>query len=255
MSNYSVKPDKGKLYTLTINNKTYTIHQETIIHYNLFNKTDFDTKHLPALLRDDTFFQGYDIALKKLSHKAYTPKALKTMLTSQGIPQSVHQNIITTLESHNYYNERTLIDMRKDAIINHLQKGPIILKQQLLNEGFKAVLVDDVIAQYTEDEQQKIARTIMEKKLGGFKAIPFNKAKEKLTLFCIQRGFHQGFCLKQADAVLSSYTVDEDALLSDIRHTINKRYTIANPKDKEKAMRYLRRQGFTYTQIKKVLEE
>ncbi len=255
MSNYSVKPDKGKLYTLTINDKTYTIHQETIIKYNLLNGTEFDSKKLPALLRDDTFFQGYDIALKKLSLKAYTPKALKTMLKNQGIPTTVHQKILTTLTSYNYYNEETLIEMRKEEIVNHLQKGPVILKQKLLSEGFNEALVDDVVARYSWEEQKEIANTIMQKKMRSFKDTPYNKAKEKLIQFCIQRGFHQSLCLKEAESLLSTYNIDEDHLINTMKQTIEKRYTLSNPKDKDKAMRYLLRQGFTYSQIKKVMEE
>lgn len=255
MSNYTVKPDKGKLYTLTINNKTYTIHQETIIKYNLLNTTDFNIKQLPSLLRDDTFFQGYDIALKKLSLKAYTPKALRTMLKNQGIPTSVHQKIITTLESYNYYNEQTLIEMRKEDIVNHLQKGPRYLKQKLGEEGFNDELIDDALARYTEDEQKTIARAIMQKKLHTFKGVPYNKAKEKLTQFCIQRGFHHTVCMKEVESLLASYDIDEDTLINDMQETINKRYNLTDKKDKDKAMRYLLRQGLTYTQIKKVMEE
>jgi SOS response regulatory protein OraA/RecX len=255
MSNFTIKPDKGKLYTLTLNNKTYTIHQETIIKYNLLNTTDFDSKRLPALLREDTFFQGYDIALKKLSQKAYTPKALKTMLKNQGIPAAVHHRILKTLESYNYYIEETLISMRKDAIVNHLQKGPVILKQTLLNEGFNAALVDDTVAQYKDDDQKAIANAIMKKKLHSFKRIPYNKAYEKLTQFCIQRGFHQSLCLKEAETLLLDYTIDEDKLITDMKQKITKRYTLSDPKDKDKAMRYLLRQGLSYSQIKKVMEE
>ncbi len=255
MSNYKVEPQKGKLYTLTINNKTYTIHQETVIKYNLLNHSNIDTKTLPALLQDDTFFQGYDIALKKLSIKAYTPKSLRTMLNNQGIPKTIHQKIINTLKTHNYYNEETLIDMRTDDIINHLQKGPIFLKQKLLSEGFDDALVDDVVSRYTEEKQHAIATAIMQKKVHTFKTIPYHKAKEKLTQFCIQRGFHHTFCLKEVEAILSSYSVDEEALTNKMKQAIENRYDLTESKDKEKAMRYLLRQGFTYTQIKKVIEE
>lgn len=247
-------PKGNQFFTLVLDDETLIIHQETVITYHLFTLNTIDAATLKKLKKSDAINQAKTYALKKLSHKFYTPKRLKEALSMVNYTQEVIDKTIEDLTSLGYINEEKSFNLVVQDFLDFELKGKKALIDKLYKEGFKKFYIDQVNTLLpTALEREKVIQFIdaSHKTINGT-----SYAKKKLSLK--QKLYQRGFETSVIESGLTYFEqtyldFDEDSVLQSIIEK-NTRYNLQDFKDKQRFMQKLLRDGFNYEAIKKYLK-
>jgi len=254
-----LKAEKHKLYTMIYETpkekKTQTLHVDTVLKYNLLNAKTLDEKTFKTLLEDDIYTQTFMHAIGLLAKKPYARQGLLKAIKRK---ENNHllQKVLDELESLNYINEEKTVDYLVNEMMTFDLVGPQHIEKKLLQEGYKEPLIKQALSQYNETIEEEKCQAFMEKQVKQSKAEPLDKMLYKLKTKAYQKGFSLSIIddtLETMKATLQENT-DEEALLKQTIERLKKRYDLNDPKEKNKMMQKLMRDGFHYSMIKNMME-
>lgn len=136
-------------------------------------------------------------------------------------------------------------------LLEHMDRTEKSLSDRLGQAGFSEEAAEDAIAyvkSYGYVDDHRYARNYISCRLE-------TKSRQKLLAELSGRGVSRETAVKAWDEVAEIYEPDEREIL---RHTVEKKYsshTELNEKEMRRLMGYLLRRGFSYEDIRHVLEE
>ncbi|MFP4286389.1 MAG: hypothetical protein ACLFRI_01710 [Candidatus Izemoplasmataceae bacterium] len=250
----ALKPKGKQFYTLTLEDETLVIHQETVIDFELFTKKELDKKMITQIKKSDEIAQAKSYALKKLSYKFYTPKRLKDALSMVNYTQEVIHKAIEDLKALGYINEEKTFKLVIDDFIEFELKGKHALIDKLYKEGFNDAYIRKVDALFSSELETSKGKAYVDQIQNQLPGQSHLKKKLSLKQKLYQRGFTASViesCIEYYEKMYLDFDEDE-ALMTLIEN--NKRYNLDDFKDKNRFMQKLLRDGFKYDAIKKYLK-
>ncbi len=233
-----------------------TLHQDTLIKHNLLNAAQIDEEGYRRMLRDDRFHVALDKGLALLSKRTLSKRNCRKALLASTSP-AVADQVVERLEKEGYIDDQKALEYFVDDAIEYDTKGPRLLREKLIQEGYDKEQIDRVLLRFDEEKQRQKARALLEKTLPTYrKDHPVRKIKEKLRVLLYRKGFDADVFNGEIDKIIKPLeeTHDEDALLRRRIDKLRGRYSTDTSKEKQRFIAKLLREGFSYESITKRLD-
>jgi|GEM_PF-951116 len=249
-----------KLYTMQYQKKDekfdMVLHIDTLIKYDLFNRKRLDEKTFKSMREDDHYTQTFMHAINLLAKKPYAKQGLIKALKKPGVnPKTIHK-VISDLETLNYINEEKTVDYMVDEMMEFDLIGPNHIKKKLEKEGYEITLINQALIRYNETIELRQCIKLLEKAIKQSKKEPVDKMLFKLKTKAYQKGFDLHIIDQALEHIKEDLVnnTDEETLLIQTIDRLKNRYDVKNPKEKQRLMQKLMRDGFNYSMIKKILD-
>jgi regulatory protein len=122
--------------------------------------SDEDVDHLDRL---DQYVRGHDKAMRMLAVRARSRREIEGALRTLGVVDAVRKGIVEALEGAGLIDDarfaREFVSVRKET----RRLGPHRLRQDLSRLGLNRVVVDRALASYGAEEQEALARALVER--------------------------------------------------------------------------------------------
>ena len=122
---------------------------------------------IARLDRMDQFVRGRDKAMRMLAARARSRREIESALRTLGIAEAVRRGVIEDLEEAGLVDDtrfaREFVSVRKDT----RRVGPHRLRADLNKLGLHRAVVDKALASYGTDEQEALARALVERTVRG----------------------------------------------------------------------------------------
>ncbi|HXV14943.1 MAG TPA: RecX family transcriptional regulator [Candidatus Krumholzibacteria bacterium] len=122
---------------------------------------------IERLDRLDQYTRGHDKAMRLLSMRSRSRREIESALRNLGIADAVRRGIIESLEEAGLVDDarfaREFVSVRKDT----RRVGPHRLRADMSKLGLHRAVVDKALASYGADEQEALARALVERSLRG----------------------------------------------------------------------------------------
>lgn len=139
------------------------------------------------LERMDQYVRGRDKAMRMLSMRSRSRREIESALRTLGLADAVRQGIVAELEEAGLVDDarfaREFVSLRKDT----RRVGPHRLRADMSKLGLQRAVVDKALATYGTDEQETLARALVERTLRG--GIVDEKALRRVVALLKRKGY------------------------------------------------------------------
>lgn len=176
-------------YKVYINKEEYIIYEDIIIQNNILSKKNISKDELNNYMEDNKFYEAYYKSIKYINTKLRSKKEIKNYLIKYNYNEKLIENVIDKLIKDNYLNETLYIKSYINDKINLKMIGPLKIKKELEELGFKEEKIDKQLLIFSpEIEKEKIMKLInKEIKLNKNKSLL--NLKQKILITLKQKGF------------------------------------------------------------------
>ncbi len=129
--------------------------------------TSLSIEDIARLESVDQYLRGRDKAMRLLSMRPRSRREIDTALRALGLADAVRNGLVAELEEAGLVDDarfaREFVSVRKDV----RRVGPHRLRADLAKLGVNRAVVDRALASYSTDEQETLARALVERTLRG----------------------------------------------------------------------------------------
>ena len=137
--------------------------------------------------RMDQYVRGRDKAMRMLSMRSRSRREIESALRTLGLADPVRQGVIAELEEAGLIDDarfaREFVSVRKDT----RRVGPHRLRADMSKLGLQRAVVDQALSTYGADEQETLARALVERSLRG--GIVDEKALRRVVALLKRKGY------------------------------------------------------------------
>ncbi len=244
---------KGNKYSVYIDGVAVKLYDDVIVKYELLRKKEISNELFTEITEYNDYLEAYYKALKYITKKLRTEKEIYIYLEKNYEKQVIKETIIK-LKKDGYLNEDIYI---KSFIGDQLilgKTGPNKIISELINLGCNEEKVRNEVAKIEENVWFERIEKIIKKKIRLNKSYGINKLRDKITYELGNIGYYKWMI----DEILNNINYDEqdDILIKEYKRVCSKLERKYEGKELElKIITKLLSKGFTYEQIKKVLND
>jgi len=179
----------GKLYVVeTSSGRRYLLLKEPEVER--FLRYDYEiTEGDETILRKATFKAGLNLCYRYLAVRDRSEAEIKKLLRENGVTdEEAIDNLVETLKSRGYCNDRKLVENYIDYVLRNRPSGPHAIKLKLSRLGIASRVIEEVISERIGEKlERKMASELALRKLGV--ASDRRKAVRRINDFLLRRGF------------------------------------------------------------------
>ncbi len=144
-------------------------------------------EEVARLDRMDQYVRGRDKAMRMLSMRSRSRREIESALRTLGLADPVRQGVIAELEEAGLIDDarfaREFVSVRKDT----RRVGPHRLRADMSKLGLQRAVVDQALSTYGADEQETLARALVERSLRG--GVVDEKALRRVVALLKRKGY------------------------------------------------------------------
>jgi regulatory protein len=163
----------------------FAIPEEAAVAYAV--GTSLSIEDIERLDRIDQYLRARDKAMRLLAMRARSRREIETALRGMGIADAVRGGVVAELEEAGLIDDarfaREFVSVRKDT----RRVGPHRLRADMAKLGVNRALVDRALATYSTDEQEVLARALVERTLRG--GVADEKAVRRAIALLKRKGY------------------------------------------------------------------
>ena len=235
---------------------SYKLHESIIIDYKILKKgIEISRDKLEKIISDNEYYLALDKGITYLT--TLRSKKEVTMYLMKHFDSDVVGNVILKLEELKLINDSEFADYYLD-VMKKKHFGIIKIKNDLIELGVKAEIIDTVINNYSDIDLLENCKFYFDKYFPSVKKTSKLQAKAKMTNHLLAKGFSSDvineILIQNKD--LFDTEVSEDKALVDAYKKLlkSKKQTIKEKDFKQKVIRSLSGKGFPLYKILKVIE-
>lgn len=196
------KLNNGKYKIFFEKDTDYILYEDVILKHNLLLTKEIDLSTLKEVLKDNEYYEAFNISLNYIIYKMRTKKEIKEYLIKKDIDNNTIIKIIDKLQKEGYLNDILFIKSYIHDKLLLTMDGPYKIKNNLkkleLNEDLIEEELNNVKTQWNNKLEKYIEKN---KKLNKkYSNYYFNK---KITNDLIQKGYSK-------EMFTNLLTVEED---------------------------------------------
>lgn len=195
-------------------------NEEQLIEYRIYKGRQFLVEEWNEILNNRSFGELFDRVLKYLSYGMHTEKEIKDYLDKHNASMNDSRKIINRLKSLNFLNDYQYANEYLCQQIKNL-KGPIFIKNEMINKGIDKAIIEEVIALYDEKMIRENVLTIIDKELPHLNSFPIAKQKAKIYQKLLRIGYTNND-INYGLNVTTFTSHHEERLIKEIQSLINK---------------------------------
>jgi regulatory protein len=146
--------------------------------------SDEDVEHLDGIAQ---YTRGREKAMRMLALRARSRREINDALRALGLRDSIRTGIVGELEESGLVDDvrfaREFVSVKKDV----RRLGPHRLKHDLGRLGLPRAAVDQALADFGAEEQEAMARAVVERQLGT--AAPSEKSLRRVVAMLRRKGY------------------------------------------------------------------
>ena len=246
------KNPRGKYKVYFDNNSYITLYEDVIINNNLLITKEVDDDKLEELIKENSDYNAYFIALNYISIKMRSINELNNYLIRKQVSEKTIEKVINRLEKEGYLNDFKFAKAYTNDQVLITNKGPLKIRLELKKYGIKDEIIEEVI--------EEIDKNILKEKLSNLMAKQFkikkgssNSLKIKLINYFTNLGYDKDMILEE----ISNYKFKSDPIR--LQKDYEKLYNRYKSKYKDNDLLYfisnkLYLKGYNSDDIKTVIE-
>ena len=167
----------------------FSVDQVTLIKHGLQKGLEFDDVELANILYDEEVQKAYLYAITYLSHQMRTKQEVEEQLRKKEIGQAIISEVVSKLLRDRYINDKEYASAYVRTHSNVNQKGPIVIRRELLSKGISDVMITHSLQEYPREKQIENALVLIEKKKKSYQKHSFLQMKQKLEEMLVRKGY------------------------------------------------------------------
>lgn len=181
------------IYLIENNNEKYafSVDEAILVEFGLRKGLELDDATIEALIKKDSIQKSYLLAINYLSYRMRTKKEIYDYLVRKEVEPEHIEVIMDRLTKESLLDDKQFAEAFTITRINTTSKGPLLVRNELIEKGVAPILADEAVAIYTYNTQFEKAMKWANKKLGTSKKDSFQKQLQQLRTTLIQKGFTQ----------------------------------------------------------------
>ncbi len=235
--------DKSNKYKVIIDDIEYILYDDVLLKYSLGLKNEIDKSSFNELLEYNDFLTYYYMSLKYIQNRLRCEKEVRTYLFKKNVDKNIIDKVIDKLYKDSYLNDYVYIKSYINDSINLSDKGPLKIKQELINLDLDINLIDETLDTIlSKVDINKRIENIINKKIKVNKDKGSNYLKRKILFSLINLGYNKEVIL----SVLNSITFNDNDIIKKEREKAYNKYSkkYSGYELDLKVKSYLYRKGF-----------
>lgn len=233
-------------YKVTFDKTEIILYIEVILKYNLLLEKDISLSLLDKIIKENTFYEAYNISLNQISYKLRTEKEIKNNLEKKGYEEKLIDKVINELKKNKYIDETKYIEAYVNDKINLTSYGSYKIKKELLDLGLDSKKIDEYLDKIPNEVWNQKLDKLIEKKFSLMKNKSLKEIKNKLNIFLFNLGYDKYEIEKRLDLLEKD---DTSSIIKDYEKA-EKRY-----KETIKIKNYLYRKGYNLDLIEEIMNK
>jgi len=234
---------------------TLPIHEELVLKYRLVVGKELATATVQELFKQLNFGQVYQAALKLLARRSYTVSELQKKLEAQNFEGVLIGETLKKLVTIGLLNDEqyVLTYIEHHALMG--KKGPYLIKEELIQKGVLAPIIDQHLAVYEDEVQRTHIEKIVNQQLQKNKKYGPYVLKQKILVHLTHKGFSSTLVKEVLDSLDTEDSQDDPLLKNQVRKLIEKYEALSDYELKQKVTQSLARKGFSFDKISQAFDE
>ncbi len=171
------------------NDERISVTDDLLIKYQLSSGVSLSDAQLRDMKHAADIVFTREKAIELLSLRDHGSGELKVKLLQKGYDKAVIENVIASLRSRDYLNDRRFAETYAAELIRLKRLGPRKVKEKLFRRGVGADIIHRVLLDYDPEQQLENCRYHFEKKDRQLAEEDPVKRKQKLIRFLQGKGF------------------------------------------------------------------
>ena len=244
-----LKTNKYKI--LLDNDETITLYDDIILKNNLLLTKEIND--IDLLLKENEYFDAYNISLKYISRKLRTKKEINSYLKNK-FDIEIINDTIKRLEKEGYLNEDIYIKAYINDQINLTNNGYFKILRDLKNSGLNEDKILDYLDSIDNDIWIEKAKKIIDKQVKSNNKYSSKRLKEKLLYDLNNKGYNNSDIIELVNKI---DVKDDDNILEKNYNTLYTRLSRKyNKKELElQLINKLMSKGFNYNEVKEIINK
>jgi len=201
----AIEPQKKKKdrYNIYVDGEyAASLGADALVSFGIREGAAIHMRTLKEAVSKDNAQYAFDSAAKLLSHKMRTRAELFERLKERGIEEQAVQDALDKLAAYGYVDDAAYAKEYVQSAVLAGRWGRRAVKYKLKEKGLEQSVIDDAMAQYTEEDEKDIARKQLLAAAERQKTGDERKQKQKIYAAFARHGFDYG--------VISALLSEED---------------------------------------------
>jgi len=205
---------------------------------------------------------AFDQSLQYISYKDRTEYEVRNYLEQKEYREQVIEDVLTKLKYYHYIDDAKYLNNYYQANQNGKAYGRIRVLADLKNRRLDKTCLNQFYQLFTLENEQKCIHKQMQKVILKYQKLPVRKRKEKIKAFLMRKGFefeviNEALELFKADIEEENAETINETLEKDFQHyyALQSRKGYQGWELKERLKRNLYSKGYSFEQIKAVLDQ
>ncbi len=220
-----ISKKKNNLYEITTsNNDKISLYDDVILKYNLLITKEIKDDELKDILKDNSYLESYNIALKYIISKLRTEKEIRKKLIN--FNKDAVNYTLDRLKKEGYLNDNIYIKAYINDEVNLKMTGPNKIMQNLKKLGFKENDINNYLMTFNNDIWQDKIRKYISKKISSNHNLSSQMLKQKIIQDLIVKGFYKEDIL----FILNEFELEDDKAIYDkeylkLKNKLSRKYS------------------------------
>lgn len=238
------------------NGTSLSIVNDALSEFYLYKNKELSEVDLNKLREFSLFSTHYQYALKLLARANYSTSEIRKKLEARSVTSALIDLIIKRLTLNNLLNDKNYAQNVFNYYLKELY-GPRFIVQKLEEKGIDEAIIKEVV-QFDEASLQENARLLADKLVNSKQIVAKSKLLNKIYSKLTRYGYAHDIIYEIIDAYRNTLEIDETELIKKDLRKISEKPAQKKLKPLEKKttiLQKLKQKGYSYSQIKNVLED
>jgi len=167
----------------------FGVDEAVLIEYMLRKGLELDEALIQELLEKDTLHKSYTQAIHFLSYRMRTKKEINDYLVKKETEPEHISRIMQKLISDRLIDDEQFAEMFVRTRIHTSDKGPVLIKQEMIEKGVAPQIAENAIEAYPYDAQFEKAMKLIQKKMQKKQNKSYRNQLKQAQSALVQKGF------------------------------------------------------------------
>ncbi len=181
------KKNKNRISIFIDNEFSFGVYHKTVIKFDLFVGKELTKELIDQIKTDDEYDKCFNKALNYISYQARTIKEVKDKLYANEYLSPTVNNVIKELLKLNYIDDFAYAKMYIEYKIKEM--GLYKIKNKLIEKGIDESIIEELLMDYSEDDEYETAYKIANKKNSQYGDIDYKKRYSRLSGLLNRKGY------------------------------------------------------------------
>lgn len=186
----------------------FSVHESVLVKFALTKGMTLEDLSISDMVYDDEIQKAFNRALHFLGFRMRSEHEVKQKLIDAGYGEAVVLEAIVKLRRLGFLNDATFSKALLETQKKTSGQGPRVIQQKLQQKGIEKELQDEILGDYSEEEQLQVARKMAEKEARKKRKESPRQKEMRIQNALLRKGYSFDI-IKEALSTIE-FEIDED---------------------------------------------